>query len=138
MQALAARPSRATRVIVPIERLDRAALYALAYARTVSDDVTAVHVAGDDRVEEMRLRERWRHTDDGTRLEVLVGGEAVEAIASYVEGLPGTSAVVIPEVMPRPRWLYPLHNLGTLALRRRLAAHASAVVISAPYRLSAE
>ncbi len=135
MRALAPSPPRGPHVVVPIARLDRAALHALAVARSISDDVTAIHVTGDDRIEEMRIRERWRHPLDGIALEIIeTGGTPVDALLAYLDAAAVTTTVVVPEFVPRPPWLYVLQNLGALVLKLRLLRRANTVVISAPYR----
>ncbi len=134
MRAAVATLTAGPRVVVPIVRLDRAALQALAFARTISDDVTALHVAADDHIEELRIRERWRHSGDGVALEIVPAtGRPTDALLHYLDGSQ-TSTVVIPEFVPRRRWLYPFHNLDALLLKLRLLRRPDTVVISAPYR----
>src|SRR5207244_11871616 len=56
------------RLIVPIAGLDRAAIQSLAYARSISSHVTAVHIAGDMN-HANNVRDRWQewqmHLTDG-------------------------------------------------------------------------
>jgi hypothetical protein len=139
VQAVATVPEKAT-VIVPLARLDRAALAAMAYALSISTDVTAVHVETHGMASK-RIRERWRTTHDGVRLDLLApSGTAADRIASYVDDravLDDRSAimVVIPTVAPRMRWLYPFVNWGAIRLARRLARRRSFAVVTAPYRI---
>ncbi len=65
-------PLRITRhrVIVPISSVHRGALVALRYARSLSEDVTAVHVAIDPGDGE-KAQKKWETWGDGTRLVIL-------------------------------------------------------------------
>jgi hypothetical protein len=122
-------------VVVLFDRLDRARLNALAYARAVSDDVSAVHV-NTGRLETIRIRERWRRGDDGVRLDVVAEGPAREQILGYLHRRAAAReplVVVVPTVMPRLRWLYPLVNWDALSLARTIARMGISVT-TAPYR----
>ncbi|MBI4769293.1 MAG: APC family permease, partial [Chloroflexi bacterium] len=61
---------RRHRVILPIAGVHRGVLQALHYARTLSNDVTAVYVA-DNPEESERLKEKWEKWGDGVRLTIL-------------------------------------------------------------------
>ena len=63
-------PARVPRIIVPFSRLDRAAFAALAFARSISDDVTAVHVS-DDRTDLEEIRRRWEAWNVPVKLTIL-------------------------------------------------------------------
>lgn len=65
-------PGRVTRqrVILPLSGVHRGTLAALRYARTLSDDITAVHI-GMDQAEIDSLRRKWESWGDGVRLVVL-------------------------------------------------------------------
>lgn len=122
-------------VVVLFDRLDRARLNALAYARAVSDDVSAVHV-NTGRLETLRIRERWRRGDDGVRLDVVAEGPEREQILGYLRRRAAAReplVVVVPTVMPRVRWLYPLVNWDALGLARTIARMGISVT-TAPYR----
>jgi hypothetical protein len=129
VQAPAARP-RQIAVVVPIDRIDRASLAAIAYALSISWDVTAVHVDTGG-LGSAGVRERWRTCRDGVRLEV------VDDLAGYVaaRGETGPLIVVVPTVVPRARWLYPLINWSALRTARALARRDGTAVVTAPYRL---
>jgi hypothetical protein len=123
------------RVVVILERCDRARLSALARARSLSSDVIAVHVETGE-IESLRIRERWRRRPDGVRLRVLAPGVARHRITSYVRELAacgdGPLLVVVPTVVPRLRVLYPVVNWGGLRIARALA-HRGVAVTTAPY-----
>src|SRR5207253_2996024 len=58
-------------VIVPIARLDRAALQALAFARSVSPNVKAVHISTSNASAE-EFRRRWGQLDTDIKLDIVV------------------------------------------------------------------
>ncbi len=130
-------------VIVPIARLDRAALHALAFARSISADITAVHVADDARAAE-RMRERWRSRDDGIALVVIESPyrALIPPLLAYVEARARQDperpiTVVLAEFVPRHFWEYVLHNQTALRLKLRLFFRPNTVVVDVPYHLAA-
>jgi hypothetical protein len=58
------------RVILPIGGVHRGSLAALAFARTLSDDVTAVYISIDP-VEAEKVRSKWETWGGGVRLVAL-------------------------------------------------------------------
>ncbi len=134
-------PRIAPRVIVPVSRLDRAALYALAVARAIAKDVTAVHVADtpEDAAEMQRRWDRW-----GGEIPLAVVETPyrvlVAPLIAYIDAIdrqdPGrTIVVVLPEFVPRHFWEYPLHNQSALRLKVRLFFRRNTVVVDVPYHV---
>ena len=128
-------------VIVPVARLDRAALRALAFARSISSDVTAVHVADDAGAAE-RMRERWRARDDGIALVVIESPYRVllPPLLAYVDARARRDperpiTIVLAEFVPRHFWEYVLHNQTALRLKLRLFFRPNTVVVDVPYHL---
>jgi hypothetical protein len=135
MQAVRATQTSPSAVVV-FEQLDRARLNALAYAGAVSDDVSVVHV-DTGRLETLRIRERWRHGDGGARLDVVAEGPPRERILAYLQrraAAPDPLVVIVPTIVPRVRWLYPLVNWNALSLTRAISRMGIAVT-TAPYRV---
>lgn len=100
-------------VVVPVERMDRATLAALAYARSVSPYVTTVRIAGDGR----------RCADDLARyLDEHAYGTRERPVL-----------VVVPVVAARPRWLFPMLNWTWSRIARRLAHRPWTAVAATPY-----
>jgi amino acid transporter len=130
-------------VIVPISRLDRAALQALAYARSISGDVTAVHV-NDDRAEIEEMRSRWRTWAGPVELVILESPyrALMGPLIAYIDAIDKMDSsrpitVVLSEFVPRHFWEYPLHNQSALRLKLRLFFRPNTVVIDVPYHLRA-
>jgi amino acid transporter len=132
---------RAPRVLVPISRLDQAAISALVYARSISPDVTALHVAdGREAVEAMQRRwEEW-----GADIKLVIVESPYRALmapllayldASEQMDPTRSTTVVLSEFVPRHIWEYPLHNQTALRLKLRLFFRPNTVVVDVPYHL---
>jgi amino acid transporter len=129
-------------VIVPVARLDRAALQALAFARSISSDVTAVHVA-DDAGGAERMRERWRARDDGIALVVIESPyrALIPPLLAYLDARARQDpdrpiTIVLAEFVPHHFWEYVLHNQTALRLKLRLFFRPNTVVVDVPYHLA--
>jgi hypothetical protein len=128
-------------VLVPIAGVNRIAQQTLAYARSISPNVTAVHIAVDeDDIDAMQLA--W----DGLGIEVpLVIIESpyrslVGPLLSYVDEIdrqrPGdTLTVILPEFIARHWWEHILHNQTGLRIKAALLFKPGIVVTSVPYHL---
>jgi len=131
-------------VIVPVARLDRAALRALGFARAISSDVTAVHVADSVAAAE-RMRADWRARDDGIALVVIESPHRalIPPLLAYVDARARQDderpiTVVLAEFVPRHFWEYVLHNRTALRLKFRLFVRPNTVVVDVPYHLAGD
>ena len=131
-------------VIVPVARLDRAALRALGFARAISSDVTAVYVADSVAAAE-RMRADWRARDDGIALVVIEGPYRglIPQLLAYVDARARQDderpiTVVLAEFVPRHFWEYVLHNQTALRLKFRLFFRSNTVVVDVPYHLAGD
>ncbi|MGC1212910.1 MAG: APC family permease, partial [Micromonospora sp.] len=129
-------------VVVPVARLNRASLRALAYAASLGQPTLAVHIAPEDE-EADRFREEWRAWGDHVRLEIIVSPyrAVIGPLAHYLEALHAsrgelTLTVIVPEVVLRRRWHRPLHSAAEQRLRVALRALPGVVVTSVPVHLS--
>ena len=128
-------------VVVPLARLDRAALAALAYARSISLDVTALHVT-DDVAEAERMRKRWNARGDGIPLVIVESPyrALIPPLLAYLDDREKADperpiTVVLAEFVPRRFWDYLLHNQTALRLKLRLFFRPNTVVVDVPYHL---
>lgn len=128
-------------VVVPIARLDRQALRALAFARSVSPEVVAVHVT-DDHQEAELLRRRWEQLGLKIPLEIVYSPyrALIEPLLAYIDALdkldPGRPiTVVLSEYVPKHFWEFLLHNQTALRLKFHLFFRPNTVVIDVPYHL---
>jgi amino acid transporter len=94
------------RVVVIVEQLDRAALHAIQYARTIrTRRIRAVH-ADVDANETVRLVRSWSELGTGVPLDVLpVHGDTASTLAEYVSRLPDDTdiSVILPAPGDQPR-----------------------------------
>ncbi|MEU4715216.1 APC family permease [Micromonospora purpureochromogenes] len=129
-------------VVVPMARLNRASLRALAYAVSLGQPTLAVHIAPEE-AEADRFREQWRAWGDHVRLETIVSPyrAVIGPLAHYLEALHDTGpelvlTVIVPEVVLRRSWHRPLHSRTEQRLRRALRPLPGVVVTSVPVHLS--
>ena len=131
----------APRVLVPVSRIDRATLNALAFATSISADVTAIHVSNDpDDLAQIRQEwERWGGPVSLVILEspyrALMGPLMAYIDATDREDPAQPTTVVLPEFVPSHFWEYPLHNQTALRLKLRLFFRRNTVVVDVPYHL---
>jgi hypothetical protein len=128
------------RVLVMIAGVHRGSLAALSYARSLSSDVTAVHVSTDP-IESKKVREKWAMYGDGVRLVVLESPYRllIEPILEYIEKLLEIRAknevltIVVPQFVPSHWWENLLHNQTAMLLRMALLFKPGLVILEVPY-----
>ncbi len=132
---------RRHRVVVPVAGVHRGVLVALNYARTLSNDVTAVYVETDP-VVTAKFIDKWQTWGDGVRLIVLVSDyrSIVDPLIGYLDKIDACQGDdIITVVMPQflaPRWWHNLlHNQTALLIRLALVFRRGMVVTDVPYRL---
>jgi len=124
---------RGPHIVVPLERLDPPALRALAYARSIAGHRSLL-------VRDRRTAGELRRAGFDTTAEIVIGPadlDPVERVLRFLEQTDGDRpvAVVIPEVVPKRPWLYPLHDQTGLRLKLRLFFRPNTVVIDVPYHV---
>ena len=127
--------------VVPVASLNRASLTALTYARSIADDIVAVHVATEPESGEA-LQQRWREAGltiplvivDSPYRELL--GPLVAAIEKLhrEKGAP-LITVVIPEFVTAHWWERLLHTQTAWRLRRALVQIPDLAITMVPYHL---
>jgi amino acid transporter len=135
------RPAR-HRVIIPISGVHRGSLAALAYARVLSDDVTAVHVSLDE-AETERVRRKWDEWGEGVRLVILDSPYRllIEPLLEYIEGIAAARqpneiiTIVVPQFVPKSWWHNALHMQTALMLRLALLFKPGIVITDVPYQV---
>ncbi len=128
--------------VVPVARLNLAALRALAYAASLRQPVCAVHISPDDEEDE-RFRCQWDAWGNHLRLEIVVSPyrAVIPSLTRYIEALhllrpDVTLTVILPEIVVRHWWQQVLHSRTPNRLRRALRSHPGIVVTSVPFHLS--
>ena len=131
----------APRVLVPVGRLDKATISALAFATSISAEVTAVYVA-DDASDIQRMRADWERWGGPVNLVILESPfrALIPPLMAYIDATDRAdpeqpTTVVLPEFVPRHFWEYPLHNQTALRLKLRLFFRRNTVVVDVPYHL---
>ncbi|HET9659123.1 MAG TPA: APC family permease [Thermomicrobiales bacterium] len=131
-------------VIVPVSQLNRVARQTLAYARSISDNVTAVHV-NDNSDELDEFQRKWEKI--GTDIPLILIESPYRALIgplmSYLDEVekqrPGdTITVVLPEFVAHHLWEHILHNQTALRLKAALLFRPGTVVTSVPYHLESD
>jgi len=133
------------RVIMPVAGVHKGSLAALRYARSLSDDITAVHVSVDP-AEAERTRLKWEMWGDGVRLVILDSPYRllVEPLLAYIEEVYAkrqpneTITIVVPQFVPATRWHGFLHTNAASILRDALLNQPGIVVTDVPYQLDSE
>jgi len=130
--------TRPQTVLVPVRSLNRAVVRALSYARSITGDVTALHVT-DSLEETDKLREQWDQWAGDVPLVVIESPyrSFTQPILSYIDAVedhdPETLiTVILPEFMPSHWWQAPLHNQDALRLKAALLFRKDTVVTDVP------
>ena len=133
------------RIVLPINAIHQGTLTALRYARSLSSDVTAVHVSLDP-AETAAVRDQWKVWGEGVRLVVLESdhGLLLEPLLRYIVSLmelrqPNETITIIVPQSIRPRWWSNMMRtqMATL-LRLALPLETGVVITDVPYQLDGE
>ncbi len=128
-------------VLVPIGGVHKAVLQAVAYARSLSDDVRALFVDTDAGATD-RVRCDWARWGNGARLEILPSPyrSLMEPLLEYIDDLQTKHpedyvTVILPEFIPARWWQHLLHNQRALLIKGALLFRPRVVVTSVPFHL---
>lgn len=128
-------------VIVPIAAVNRVARQTLAYARSISPNVTAIHIT-DDEAEIEAMREAWEALGSDIPLVIIESPyrNLVGPLLAYLDEIErqratDTLTVVLPEFIARHWWEQVLHNQSALRIKAALLFRPGTVVTSVPYHL---
>jgi amino acid transporter len=129
------------RVIIPISGVHRGTLAALRYARTLTDDITAVHVSINED-ESIRLQKKWETWGDGIRLVILDSPYRlfVEPLLEYIDEIDVRRqpneiiTIVVPQFLSRNIAGGFLHERTADTLRKVLL-YREIVVTEVPYQV---
>ena len=126
-------------VIVPIARLDRPALQAIAFANSIDREAVAVHVTSDSETARA-LREQWPEWARSTELVVVESPyrALIGPLLAYMDALQRQAPerpilVVLAEFVPAHWWENLLHNQTALRLKLRLFKRRNTIVADVPY-----
>jgi amino acid transporter len=125
-------------VLIPVARLDRATLQAVAFARSISPTVRAVHIATTAESAEEFAR-RWRRWTSEVPLDVIESPyrSLLQPLLRYIERIDERDdrpiTVVLAEFVPRNWWEWILHSQTALRLKLSLLFRPNTIVIDVPY-----
>jgi len=130
------------RVIVPVSGVHQGSLAALRYARMLSDDVTAIHVALEP-AEAEKVKRKWELWGEGTRMVMLNSPYRLflEPLLEYITEIskyrqPGeTLTIIVPEFITSNILSSTLHTNTADLLRSQLKRQEGIVIINVPYQL---
>lgn len=128
-------------VVVPVARIDRAALHAISFARSISSSVVAVHVATSEE-SAREFQRRWQRWAPEVKLDVIQSPfrSLVLPLIRYVDAIgrhePRPITVVLAEFVPRRWWEFLLHSQTAFRLKASLLFRPNTVVIDVPYHFS--
>ena len=127
--------------VVVISQLNRGTLEALDYARSIADEIVAIHVDFGSTDRE-NLQQQWQKLEADIPLVILespyrsVISPIVNFVISFEARHPGVlSTTIIPAFVTRNWWESILHNQTSFFLKRALRAEKSRVVTTVRYYL---
>lgn len=130
-------------MVVPIATLNVISRQTLAYAASITDNVTAVHVTNDP--ESVRaMQEQW--TQAGIEIPLLIIESPyrtlIGPLVTYIQEMrslrpDAVLTVVLPEYVRRHWWEQVLHNQTALRIKAALLFKPGIVVTNVPYVLGA-
>lgn len=130
------------RVILLIGGVHRGVLHALKYARSLSNDITAVYVAIDP-VETEKVKRKWLYWGNGIRLQIIDSPyrRLLEPLQGYIDHLGKSTSpdqmltVVVPHFIPEHGVYNTLHMNTAELLRKSLIQKYDIVIMEVPYHL---
>jgi hypothetical protein len=130
-------------MLVPVDEINQAIMRTVSYARSLSPNVTALHIT-DDVDSGQQLRREWESMVLDVPM-VLINSpfrSFVTPVISYIDALdkadPGQYVtVVLPEYRALWPWQRILHNQSARRLRSAVMERPNTVIIEVPYHLAA-
>ncbi|HLO84612.1 MAG TPA: APC family permease [Nostocaceae cyanobacterium] len=127
--------------VVLVGQLNRGTVEALDYARTIADEIVAVHIdiGSTDRE---KLQEKWRNLESDIPLEIIdspyrsVIHPLVDFVSRFEERHPDVfTTIIVPAFVTRNWWDGILHNQTTFFLKNALRAKKSRVITTVRHYL---
>lgn len=131
---------RKQKVIIPVSGVHRGTLEAVRFAKSLSKDVTAVHVSVDASEGE-KILIKWQEWAKEINLVILGSPYRLlyEPLLKYIKTVAADTkaneivTVVVPEFVPRVGWHGLLHTRAAQLLRWRLLFTPKVVIVEVPY-----
>ena len=130
------------RVIILVGGVHQGTLAAIRFARTVTEDITAVHIATDP-LEAEKIQHKWEQHGGGIRLVILNSPYRlmIEPLLEYMERIEAVKkqneiiTIVVPRFIPRRWWANFLHMRTAETLRKVLLNRDDVVIVEVPYQV---
>jgi len=130
------------RVIMPISGVHNGTLAGLHFAKSLSDDVTVLHVSIDP-AETAKVKSKWESWGEGYRLVILESPYRLflEPLLEYIDKISLILApneiitLVVPQFVPRHWWVKILHMRTAETLRKALLHRKKIVITEVPYQV---
>jgi amino acid transporter len=130
------------RVFIPIGGVHQGTLTALHYAKTLSDDITAIHIGVDEK-ETKKIREKWEVWGENYRLVILKSPYRtfLEPLLAYIKQINDESqpsemiTVVIPQFITKHFWERLLHARTAEMIRSAFLNQKNIVILEVPYHI---
>ncbi len=130
------------RVIILVGGVHQGTLAAIRFARTVTEDITAVHIATDP-LEAEKIQPKWEQHGGGIRLVILNSPYRlmIEPLLEYMERIEAVKkqneiiTIVVPRFIPRRWWANFLHMRTAETLRKVLLNRDDVVIVEVPYQV---
>jgi hypothetical protein len=131
------------KVIMPISGVHKGTLAALRFAKTLSDDITVVHISSND-ADSKKLQEKWEMWGDGYRLVILDSPYRlfIEPLMAYIDEIDAQKqpneviSIVVPQFVPKRWYTNFLHARTADTLRRLLLYRKDIIILEVPYQVS--
>ncbi|AHK48049.1 amino acid permease [Bacillus velezensis TrigoCor1448] len=132
---------KGTVVIVPVAGVTTVVQKSIQYAKSLSDQVIAVHVSFD-RENEKKVEKRWKELHNGVRLVTLHSSyrslvhpfdKFLETVEQKAKKEQFSVMVLFPQFITKKRWQTILHNQSAFLLRVRLFWKKDIIVATLPY-----
>jgi amino acid transporter len=131
-------------VVMPVAGLNQVTLRTLAYARSITGNVVAVHVAADEDADAVeKLEAKWHKWVPDVPLVIVDSPyrSLLRPLLSYIDALHRQQpdrvlTVLIPEFVASRWWEHLLHNQSALRLKGSLLFRPGIVVTSVPYHIA--
>lgn len=134
-------PSAPGKTFVLISSLNQSAIRNLRFARSLSGDVTALHVT-DDLASAQRLKQEWDALDPAIPLVILESPyrSLVSPLLTFLDAQTSATrhaltTVILSELVLHRWWEYLLHNQDALKLKVALFFRPNTAVIDVPFHL---
>lgn len=128
-------------VLVPIDTVNYASLRALAFARSMSSQIVAVHINTDHERAERTKERMLKYAPDINLVTLDSPYRAfVRPMIAYVEALHQQNpdafvTIILPEFIPAHFWERALHGRTAQRLRTEFETHPNVAVVLVPYLL---